>query len=493
MSAPSGESPTGSLATGAFAAWQATTEEDAKNQAKAGVIGSFGTAQSNAHATYNEPIAQNTSVSQNNGVVIREVANSVEQKVWKPDIPLVQPYWVSPSPFDDVSFAYMMLALPPGTINVVATGAGSTGSTIAAGDMHSHSMGNVNVVTKTFTPSASFTTPAKDVIVGGVIHCPYNRTHDLLSFVVGTVSSPCPIYVQFYKMDDDGDFQLIHASSALTISTQQHMAQVTIPEVALQAVLQGDTVAVGIRQSGSGNVRALAGLTMPEIAAPGLVHPPSSGWTYATGSSPSTITKAQQNYSTTFTPWVAAGHSVTVPPAPFLVIQDAFDRPNGALGQGWFGNPQQIRIHNGAAIWDAGITGSGWVLFPTKLNYDDVAVEANIGIVDDSGMASSLIARSSNDLSTRVACNFTHQSTNVSINGTVVESNSVGWAQGNKIRFECIGNTYKVFKNGAQVLSVTNGSASVGFLNRYAGFAQAANFFSGWPPELNTWLAEDIH
>lgn len=45
MSAPDGESPEGSLAVGLFAAWQATTEQQAKDNAKAGVISAWQGAQ----------------------------------------------------------------------------------------------------------------------------------------------------------------------------------------------------------------------------------------------------------------------------------------------------------------------------------------------------------------------------------------------------------------------------------------------------------------
>lgn len=45
MSAPGGESPDGSLATGLFAGWQATTEEQAKSNAAAGVIDAWQAAQ----------------------------------------------------------------------------------------------------------------------------------------------------------------------------------------------------------------------------------------------------------------------------------------------------------------------------------------------------------------------------------------------------------------------------------------------------------------
>ena len=58
MTMPSGGNPPGSLAPGGFAAWQAMTEADAKNQMAGGVRGSFGNAQDEFRTNIKNPMGQ---------------------------------------------------------------------------------------------------------------------------------------------------------------------------------------------------------------------------------------------------------------------------------------------------------------------------------------------------------------------------------------------------------------------------------------------------
>ncbi|MCD2153487.1 hypothetical protein LQL77_07155 [Rhodococcus cerastii] len=58
MSMPSGGTPAGALAPGGFAAWQAMTEADAKNQMAGGVRGSFGNAQDEFRTNIKNPLGQ---------------------------------------------------------------------------------------------------------------------------------------------------------------------------------------------------------------------------------------------------------------------------------------------------------------------------------------------------------------------------------------------------------------------------------------------------
>lgn len=63
MSAPSGESPAGAIAVGAFTAWQAITEEGARAEMKAPTLSAFGGAQSQLKAKVRDPLADQKVVS----------------------------------------------------------------------------------------------------------------------------------------------------------------------------------------------------------------------------------------------------------------------------------------------------------------------------------------------------------------------------------------------------------------------------------------------
>ena len=58
VTAPDGNSPAGSLATGLFTAWQATTEEQAKSNAAAGVIDAWQAAQDAQHVEVRTPLQE---------------------------------------------------------------------------------------------------------------------------------------------------------------------------------------------------------------------------------------------------------------------------------------------------------------------------------------------------------------------------------------------------------------------------------------------------
>lgn len=155
MTMPSGVTPAGSLAPGGFAAWQAMTESDAKNQMAGGVRTSFGNAQNEFHTNLNNPLA-----AQQADLASLQSRTQVLEGV----IGYAHSYCTGGSPVGNAD-TFIPLNIPVGpTVGVTRTGnrfvLGSRGLWVAQAQIGYDSISSIlntyiNVQIRVYTPAAT--------------------------------------------------------------------------------------------------------------------------------------------------------------------------------------------------------------------------------------------------------------------------------------------------------------------------------------------------
>lgn len=227
-----------------------------------------------------------------------------------------RPFWEGPDPTGESSFPFALLAKP-------------------AAHTHTHrdSLGDGSTTTRTTDPGGT----NRIVVTQSLVHmalvkCEYPTEKAQASFKARKVGSISAVYVDFYKLAEDGSFTLLTSTGDVKddLLTTFAWQQIAMPTPYLSEM--GDWIGVQFRVIGSGSVE-LAGVEMePENFFPAF-RPLNYGLMRTTNNAPAVISRAEADAAYTYlVAYVQIGSDVGQIDAPRNFF-DNFNRSD--IGNSW--------------------------------------------------------------------------------------------------------------------------------------------------------------
>ena len=367
------------------------------------------------------------------------------------DVPNNIAMWMTLNPLEDPTFPRFFL-----NRTVKSVGDKTSSDTHNAFSGHNHSVINNR---------DPFYLPAKGRMELGYIRVPRNRSYDTVGIIVGAESNPCPMYVAVYHMKNDGSLESVWMSGNISglITSQKTEYRMNLTEIfegeeQPKSMLNqgGDYVAIGVLQTGNGNVRGIAGIEMDSVAIPAGIIPKKQNAMFVAGSNPpDKIAGSAIDFdNSTYAPWFCMGQKLSNDPPPKIKLgPDFFDRQDGGLGVNW-ATRGNIGITDGAAGVRGGNDGVRSALWVRPTNTDNHAVEVIVKNESSAGPRSCVILRSNNMFTRGLVYMWNRESR--AFARCIGENN-----------FQMINETYQGtgIRSGARLKVIANGSAYYAYLN----------------------------
>lgn len=427
-----------------------------------------------------------------------EIDNLGNSKAEVVDVPNNIAMWMTLNPLEDPTFPRFFLNRTVKSVN------GKTSS-----DTHNAFSGHDHSIPSNRDP---FYLPAKGRMELGYIRVPRLRTYNTVGIIVGPESNPCPMYVAVYHMRSNGTLEMVWTSGNISglITSQKTEYRMDLTELVedeeqLKALIAegGDYVAVGVLQTGNGNVRGLAGIEMDSVAIPAGIIPKKQNAMFVAGSNPpSEIPGSAIDFdNSTYAPWFCMGQKLSnEPPSKIKLGPDFFDRQDGGLGVNW-ATRGNIGVTDGTAGVRGGNDGVRSALWVRPTNYDDHAVEVIVRNESSAGPRSCVILRSNNMFTRGLVYMWNRNSRGFArcvgennfevISGTMQNS---GIPAGGRLKVTAVGRVFTAFLNGVEIGAWNPPDPEnfpVGPEYRFVGIAAARLLYVN-SPAIEEWQAFDL-
>lgn len=403
------------------------------------------------------------------------------------------PYWMSPNPYEDVSFPRAMLT--PWT--------STSGTTDYGADLHYH-----NVTMKVDQPE--YTPPS-----GRLLLIPVTALQDRPYSTLGFVSRAAGMnafYAGFYRLID-GQLKRVlmfpktdqrgNLRTGSQMLDQRLIAQNPDPEGgnADTLVTIGENCYVALLQVG-GTMAALGATKAPAITPPPGTFPPAAT-VYIDGQTglPETIEPSAVKGDLGWQVWACLGQpSVQYDPNALYMFDENFNRsPGTGYGPGWLTRGGDQGCDGYAASVRGGTDGFRAALYTKPLNTNDQKVTIVAGS-EPTAYESSVFLRCRSDFTSSAVVwwnssgVFLGNSTGV---GAGVKRASSEWKlrPGHVLEVVAIGDTYRVFANGVPLCTwkdTDNQIVPIGSSARYCGFGLRRGFYATNSATIDNWTAEDL-
>ncbi|MFE5878965.1 hypothetical protein ACFQ6H_27175 [Rhodococcus sp. NPDC056506] len=426
-----------------------------------------------------------------------DIDNLDKNKAEIVDVPNIA-MWMTLNPLEDPTFPRFFL-----NRSVKSVGDKTSSDSHAAFGTHNHSVINNR---------DPYYLPAKGRIELGYIRVPRLRSYDTVGIIVGAESNPCPMYITVYHMKSDGSLEMVWTSGNISglITSQKTEYRMNLTEI-FEGVEQpksmlnqgGDYVAVGVLQTGNGNVRGLAGIEMDSVAIPAGIIPKKQNAMFVAGSNPPDMIpgSAIDFDNSTYAPWFCMGQKLSNDPPPKIKLgPDFFDRPDGGLGVNW-ATRGNIGITDGAAGVRGGNDGVRSALWVRPTNTDNHAVEVIVKNESSAGPRSCVILRSNNMFTRGLVYMWNRESRGFArcvgennfqlISGTL---QGAGIRSGARLKVVANGSAYYAYLNGEQIGAWNPPDPEnfpIGPEYRFVGMAAARALWVD-SPAIEEWQAFDL-
>ncbi|MDF3308701.1 hypothetical protein P3H15_27160 [Rhodococcus sp. T2V] len=309
------------------------------------------------------------------------------------------PYWISPNPFEDVSFpvCYLIPDRVPATPTGVANGGDGDGSIPSSGN-HSHAV--------TVTTQQPMMTMVNQRLYLIPIRALQNRPYSTQGFVTDGTAGMGFMFQGVYRVDastglatkvyDAGNIK----GSLITGSTPVHQRLQAPSDIIAQAQ---ENMYLGLLATGGGTMAKLAATLAMKVIPPAGVFPPVlTGYVDGLSSLPSTISNASIQTDLGFQVWGCLGQPTEAyDPGAQFAYSDSFNRSDGAgYGASWITVGANQGVVGGMAGIVSGLHSDGarGALFINPLNTDQQEARMILGDNPNS-RGTSLYVRSRNDFS----------------------------------------------------------------------------------------------
>lgn len=428
----------------------------------------------------------------------KKITGLDENKAEIVDVPNNIGMWMTLNPLEDPTFPRFFL-----NRSVKSVGDKTSSDSHAAFGTHNHSV---------ISNRDPFYLPAKGRMELGYIRVPRNRSYNTVGIIVGAESNPCPMYVAVYHMRNSGALECVWVSGNISglITSQKTEYRMDLTEIVggeeqLKTLLAegGDYVAVGVLQTGNGNVRGIAGIEMDSVAIPAGIIPKKQNAMFVAGSNPpDEIPGAFVDFdNSTYAPWFCMGQKLSNDPPPKIRLgPDFFDRPDGGLGVNW-ATRGSIGITDGAAGVRGGSDGVRSALWVRPTNFDDHGVEVIVKNESSAGPRSCVILRSNNMFTRGLVYMWNRESR--AFARCIGENNfqminetyqGTGIRSGSRLKVIASGSAYYAYLNGEQIGAWNPPDPEnfpIGPEYRFVGMASARLLYVN-SPAIEEWQAFDL-
>ncbi|PBC38457.1 hypothetical protein CJ179_38285 [Rhodococcus sp. ACS1] len=455
------------------------------NQAAAQLI--FGTLASKLDV---ESTQANVSTVEKSVVTVVDAINSMS----------AQPFWVSPNPFEDVSFP--VNDLKPVTVPAANTGVSNGGDgdgSIPSSGNHSHTIGTVT--------QQPLMTAATGRLYLVPIQTAQDRMYSTLGFVTNGTAAMTSFHTGIYQFDrTTGNANLVYSfgnvkGNLLTGSGIFHQRMITSYDL---GALKGDCYYVGLLSIGG---------TQPQLGAiPSVVATradslhPKAQTLYIDGQSslPSTISGSSVQSNLGYQVWTCLGQPTEAyDPAAQFSYTETFERPDSTnYGASYItrGTAQGIRSGEATstAVLSYGQAGS-LRISPTNTDKQRVGITLGDYRVADSQTGVRAILRARSDYST-YACFRVHPDT-LSIRSGAGFGNETVRASiqnpgiptsGEEYVLEVDGNVFTAYYPGGNFSWTDSGGiVPTGTQCRYVGWGLDNTLLYGYSASIESWYGRD--
>lgn len=414
-----------------------------------------------------------------------------------------RPFWEGPDPTGESSFPFALLAKPAAHTHDYSDARGE--GTVSSSTKTSQSSGTNRVVV------------TQSLVHMALVKCEYPTEKAQASFKARKVGSISAVYVDFYKLAEDGSFTLLTSTGDVKddLLTRFAWQQVALPTPYLSEM--GDWIGVQFRVIGSGSVE-LAGVEMEQENFFPAFRPLNYGLMRTTNNAPSTISRDEADAAYTYlVAYVQIGSDVGQLDAP----RNFFDNFNrDALGNSWqrwrwdtlagWGGGNLLTIEDGRLVNPSGqlVAQRSAALWTLPLVSDAFALEWETSGETTSDAYSGVILASTSSLT-----NFVYVAANNSTVGIYTAENlstsvpqraTASTASNSNVTVQWRAtydgpiadggtNTYRVYRNGVLMTSWTDSSNAIahGKGNRFCGALITHYGFSSGN-RIDNWRAYDL-
>ncbi|AVP71348.1 hypothetical protein [Prescottella equi] len=404
------------------------------------------------------------------------------------------PYWMSPNPYEDVSFPRANLIPTTATTGKTDSGTG--------GDFHDHKV-TMDIAQPEYTPPS-----------GRLLLVPVTALQDRPYSTLGFVSRAAGMnafYAGFYRLID-GQLRRVqmfpktdqrgNLRTGSQMFDQRLVAQNPDPEGgnADTLVNTGENCYVALLQVG-GTMAALGATKAPAITPPPGTFPPAAT-VYIDGQTglPETIDPNAVKGDLGWQVWACLGQpSVQYDPSALFVYDENFNRSTGSgFGPGWLTRGADQGTNGFAAVVRGNSDGYRGAIYTKPLNTDQQKVTVVPGS-DPTNVGTSVLLRARSDFSSFAYANWWDGGVEIGSArglGDRTSRKSSGWVirKGDVVEFIAAGERYSVLVNSQEVcfwVDTGNAAVPIGTAARYAGFSLRRSFFVN-SASIDNWTGQDI-
>lgn len=422
------------------------------------------------------------------------------------------PYWISPNPFEDVSFP--VFSLIPDRVPDTATETENLGS-------HNHGISSPGSSSSTQSTSLGFhehdiTTvlqqPMMTMTNGRMYLIPIRATQDRLYSTLGFLTDGTAamgfMFAAVYRVDastgagtkvyDAGNIK----GSLITNASLPVHQRIQAPADILADAQENFYLA--LLSTGGGTPAKLAATLGLKAVQPSGVYPPvMTGYIDALGSFPSSFTNSQVQTDLGWQVWGCLGQPTTpYDPGAQFTFTENFNRADGSgYGSNWIrqGNDQGIAGGEATALGTGDNHRSA--LYIKKLNTDQQFVSALLGS-EPTGVTSRVYLGARADMSSWVACEWLNDTVRIAtgsglVNGTVRATATYQLHDQDTIEFARYKNgsnqwVYQVYCGEDLVTywTDTGSIVAIGAAARYVGFG-VNRFLFTMSGTIDAWVGRD--
>lgn len=411
------------------------------------------------------------------------------------------PYWISPNPFEDVSFP--VYALTPDRIPTALTSIEDGGDGDGSGGQNGNHRHDVTVSTQQ---------PMMPMVNGRMYLIPIRATQDRLYSTLGFVTDGTAgmgfFFSAVYRVDastgagtkiyDAGNIK----GSLITNATLPVHQRIQAPADILADAQENFYLA--ILATGGGTMAKLAATLGMKAVQPSGVYPPvMTGYIDALGSFPASFTNAQVQTDLGWQVWGCLGQPTTpYDPSAQFTFTENFNRGDGSgYGTNWMRQGNDQGIAGGEATALGSSDGHRSALYLKKLNTDKHYTSALLGS-EPSSVTSRLYLGARADMSSWAAVEWVNSTVRIATgsglsNGTIRSTATYQLHDQDTLEFSRYKNgsnqwVYQVFHGENLVTSwVDTGSVvAVGAAARYVGFGVNRFLFNN-SGTIDAWVGRD--